>query len=71
MLIPYGIVTIVAAFGWQYAWTPNTGYLSALFHNSAPLTNTDEAIAIIISAEIWKTTAVHGAAADGRPLAGA
>ena len=56
MLIPYGIVTIVAAFGWQYAWTPSTGYLSALFHNSAPLTNTWYAIAIIIMAEIWKTT---------------
>jgi multiple sugar transport system permease protein len=56
MLIPYGIVTIVAAFGWQYAWTPSTGYLSALFHNSAPLTNTNEAIAIIILAEVWKTT---------------
>ncbi len=56
MLIPYGIVTIVAAFGWQYAWTPSTGYLSALFNNSAPLTDTTKAIAIIISAEIWKTT---------------
>jgi trehalose/maltose transport system permease protein len=56
MLIPYGIVTIVAAFGWQYAWTPSTGYLSALFHNSAPLTKTGTAIAIIILAEIWKTT---------------
>jgi len=56
MLIPYGIVTVVAAFGWQYAWTPSTGYLSAAFHNSAPLTNTGEAIAIIIVAEIWKTT---------------
>jgi multiple sugar transport system permease protein len=56
MLIPYGIVTIVAAFGWQYAWTPSTGYLSALFNNSAPLTDTWKAIGIIISAEIWKTT---------------
>jgi multiple sugar transport system permease protein len=56
MLIPYGIVTIVAAFGWQYAWTPSTGYLSALFNNSAPLTDTTKAIAIIIMAEIWKTT---------------
>jgi multiple sugar transport system permease protein len=56
MLIPYGIVTIVAAFGWQYAWTPSTGYLSALFNNSAPLTKTGAAIAIIIMAEIWKTT---------------
>ena len=55
-LIPYGIVTIVAAFSWQYAWTPSTGYLSALFNNSAPLTKTGTAIAIIILAEIWKTT---------------
>jgi multiple sugar transport system permease protein len=56
MLIPYGIVTIVAAFGWQYAWTPSTGYLSAAFNNSAPLTKTAAAVAIIIMAEIWKTT---------------
>ncbi len=57
MLIPYGIVTVVAAFSWQYAWTPSTGYLSAMFGNSAPLTHTTEAIAIIIMAEVWKTTA--------------
>ncbi len=56
ILIPYGIVTIVAAFGWQYAWTPSTGYLSAAFNNGAPLTKTSTAIAIIILAEIWKTT---------------
>ena len=37
-LIPYGIVTVAAAYGWQYAWTPSQGYLSALFNNSAPLT---------------------------------
>ena len=55
-LIPYGIVTVAAAYGWQYAWTPNTGYLSALFGNSAPLTKTGTAIAIIILAEVWKTT---------------
>jgi multiple sugar transport system permease protein len=56
ILIPYGIVTVAAAFGWQYAWTPSTGYLSALFGNSAPLTNHWAAIAIIILAEVWKTT---------------
>ncbi len=55
ILIPYGIVTVAAAYGWQYAWTPNTGYLSALFGNSAPLTKTGTAIAIIILAEVWKT----------------
>jgi multiple sugar transport system permease protein len=56
ILIPYGIVTVAAAYGWQYAWTPSTGYLSALFGNSAPLTKTVAAIAIIILAEVWKTT---------------
>ena len=54
-LIPYGIVTVAAAYGWQYAWTPSTGYLSALFGDSAPLTKTGTAIAIIILAEVWKT----------------
>jgi len=56
ILIPYGIVTVVAAFSWQYAWTPSTGYLSALFGNGAPLTHTGQAIAVIILAEVWKTT---------------
>jgi multiple sugar transport system permease protein len=55
-LIPYGIVTVAAAYGWQYAWTPHTGYLSALLGDSAPLTKTGTAIAIIIMAEVWKTT---------------
>jgi multiple sugar transport system permease protein len=55
-LIPYGIVTVAAAYGWQYAWTPNEGYLSSLFHDSAPLTSQGTAIAVIILAEIWKTT---------------
>ncbi len=56
ILIPYGIVTVAAAFSWQYAWTPNQGYLSAAFNNSAPLTKTVTAIVIIILAEVWKTT---------------
>ncbi len=55
-LIPYGIVTVAAAAGWQYAWTPSQGYLSALFNNSAPLSHTYTALAVIILAEIWKTT---------------
>ena len=59
-LIPYGIVTVAAAYGWQYAWTPNEGYLSALFNNSAPLTSEYKAIAVIILAEVWKTTPFMG-----------
>jgi multiple sugar transport system permease protein len=59
-LIPYGIVTVAAAYGWQYAWTPSTGYLSAAFNNSAPLTSEMKAIGVIILAEIWKTTPFMG-----------
>ena len=59
-LIPYGIVTVAAAYGWQYAWTPSTGYLSAAFNNSAPLTSEFKAIGVIILAEIWKTTPFMG-----------
>jgi len=59
-LIPYGIVTVAAAYGWQYAWTPSQGYLSAAFNNSAPLTSQSEAIAVIVVAEIWKTAPFMG-----------
>ncbi len=56
-LIPYGIVTVVAAFSWFYAWTPNTGYLAeAVTPGSAPLTERAASLAIIILAEVWKTT---------------
>jgi len=59
-LIPYGIVTVAAAYGWQYAWTPGQGYLSAAFNSSAPLTSQVPALAVIILAEIWKTTPFIG-----------
>jgi multiple sugar transport system permease protein len=56
-LVPYGIVTVVAAFSWRYAWTPGTGYLANLVTpEGAPLTERASALAIIILAEIWKTT---------------
>lgn len=56
-LIPYGIVTVVAAFSWRYAWTPDTGYLAnAIAPSGAPLTEYGSALAIVIVAEIWKTT---------------
>ncbi|APU13004.1 permease component of ABC-type sugar transporter [Actinoalloteichus sp. GBA129-24] len=55
-LIPYGIVTVVAAFSWRYAWTPETGYLANLFGGGAPLTEQASALGVIILAEVWKTT---------------
>jgi multiple sugar transport system permease protein len=59
-LIPYGIVTVAAAYGWQYAWTPGQGYLASVFNNSAALTSEWKAIGVIILAEIWKTTPFMG-----------
>src|SRR5712691_2898251 len=59
-LVPYGIVTVAASYGWYYAWTPGQGYLSALFNEATPLTSTYKAIAVIILAEIWKTTPFMG-----------
>jgi multiple sugar transport system permease protein len=57
VLIPYGIVTVVAAFSWRYAWTPGTGYLANVVSpDGAPLTERTSALAIVILAEIWKTT---------------
>jgi multiple sugar transport system permease protein len=61
VLIPYGIVTVVAAYAWFYAWTPGTGWLANLLPaGSAPLTQHWPAIGIIILAEIWKTTPFMG-----------
>jgi multiple sugar transport system permease protein len=57
ILIPYGMVTVVAAYSWQYAWTPGTGYFYHLLSStSAPLTHNGQATAIVILAEVWKTT---------------
>ncbi|MXP23164.1 ABC transporter permease subunit [Gordonia sp. HNM0687] len=57
VLIPYGIVTVAAAFSWYYAWTPETGYLANLLPDgSAPLTEQWPSLAIIVLAEVWKTT---------------
>jgi multiple sugar transport system permease protein len=59
VLIPYGIVTVVAAFAWQFAFAPDTGFI-----NSLPFVADDKAwfgerfsaFSVIIMAEIWKTT---------------
>lgn len=61
VLVPYGIVTVVASYSWYYAWTPGTGYLANLLpHGSpfpqAPLTQQIPSLGIVILAEVWKTT---------------
>ncbi|MGV0626368.1 carbohydrate ABC transporter permease [Mycolicibacter minnesotensis] len=57
VLVPYGIVTVAAAYSWYYAWTPGTGYLADLLPSgSAPLTQQLPSLGIVVAAEVWKTT---------------
>ncbi len=51
-LVPYAIVTVVAAFSWRFAWTQGIGWLAG---DAAPLTERWPSIWIIILAEVWKT----------------
>jgi multiple sugar transport system permease protein len=57
-LIPYGIVTVVAAFAWRLAFSnADGGFVPALFNwETDPLTETVPTIAIAIASEVWKTT---------------
>ncbi len=59
ILIPYGIVTVVAAFGWKYAFDPTSGFVFGLPlvpDDWQPLTTKEGSLFVIILAEIWKTT---------------
>jgi multiple sugar transport system permease protein len=59
ILIPYGIVTVVAAFAWRYAFDPVTGFVPGLGPISetwAPLTERSGSFFVIIMTEVWKTT---------------
>jgi multiple sugar transport system permease protein len=57
VLIPYGIVTVVAAFAWQFAFGPDTGFVNpALGIDKAWFGGHISALSVIIFAEVWKTT---------------
>jgi multiple sugar transport system permease protein len=56
-LIPYGIVTVVAAFAWRYAWELDSGWIPHLLGlSSDPLASTSGSFIAIIISEVWKTT---------------
>ncbi|TCO58617.1 multiple sugar transport system permease protein [Actinocrispum wychmicini] len=56
-LIPYGIVTVVAAFSWKYAWQDTTGYLGQLLSPGSDLLSEKvPSFLIVVLAEVWKTT---------------
>jgi multiple sugar transport system permease protein len=59
ILIPYGIVTVVAAFAWRYAFDPASGFVQGLpliSDSAAPLTERGGSLIVIILTEVWKTT---------------
>jgi multiple sugar transport system permease protein len=57
ILIPYGIVTVVAAFTWQFAFTPDLGFVNTWFHtHQAWLTQRGTSFLVITLTEVWKTT---------------
>jgi len=59
ILIPYGIVTVVAAFAWRYAFDPASGFVQGLpliSDSAAPLTERGGSLTVIILTEVWKTT---------------
>jgi multiple sugar transport system permease protein len=59
ILIPYGIVTVVAAFAWRYAFDPASGFVQGLpliSDDAAPLTERGGSLIVIVLTEVWKTT---------------
>jgi multiple sugar transport system permease protein len=59
ILIPYGIVTVVAAFAWRFAFDPATGFtqgLPLISDTADPLGDRWGSFLVIILTEVWKTT---------------
>jgi multiple sugar transport system permease protein len=59
VLIPYGIVTVVAAFAWFFAFDPTSGFVNSLpfiADDKAWFGSRGSAFSVIILTEIWKTT---------------
>jgi multiple sugar transport system permease protein len=59
VLIPYGIITVVAAFAWFYAFDPATGFVNNTFlaaDDKAWFGDKWSAFTVVIAAEVWKTT---------------
>jgi multiple sugar transport system permease protein len=59
-LVPYGIITVVAAFAWRFAWsTAEGGFVPKWLGLSVDPTATTEPVwnfVVVILTEVWKTT---------------
>ena len=58
ILIPYGIITVVAAYAWQYAFAIDSGFVNQWFGlgDKAWFSDRWTSLFVIIMAEVWKTT---------------
>jgi multiple sugar transport system permease protein len=58
ILIPYGIITVVSAFAWQFAFANDSGFVNSWFHAGTYdwFGGRWSALAVICVSEIWKTT---------------
>lgn len=58
ILIPYGIITVIAAFAWRYAFALDSGFVNSWFNlgDFAWFDHRFSALFVISMAEIWKTT---------------
>jgi len=57
VLIPYGIITVVAAFAWQFAFASDSGFVNNLIGSETEwFGDRFTAFAVVIMAEVWKTT---------------
>jgi multiple sugar transport system permease protein len=57
VLVPYGIITVVAALAWRFAFDPTTGFVNALLGTEQEwFAERWSSFLVIIMTEVWKTT---------------
>lgn len=63
ILVPYGIITVVSAFAWFYAFSIDSGYVNQWFdwvpgigEDLNWFAGTGTSLFVIIASEVWKTT---------------
>ncbi|MFG1997754.1 carbohydrate ABC transporter permease [Spirillospora sp. NPDC048911] len=58
ILVPYGIVTVISAFAWRYAFDLNSGFVNGWFGlgDYAWFTGRWSSLSVVILSEVWKTT---------------